>query len=156
MHSRGEGDGLRGRERRPTTGAGAGAGAGAGLAATVAVAVAAPGRRRARNRANSVSRPRRRGGGDRGRRLPEMRLRSGGHAIEAVPPTAEQGPTAATIVVDKPAGDVRAYDPEAVSSGSIRDDGERREARAERPVHREGRQLEPGVSHTIRNSRGKA
>lgn len=40
----------------------------------------------------------------------EMQLRPGRQSIEAVPPTEKQGPIAATIVVDKPAGNVRAYD----------------------------------------------
>jgi lipoprotein-anchoring transpeptidase ErfK/SrfK len=40
---------------------------------------------------------------------PEMKLRPGRHTVEAVPPK-EESPVAATIVVDKPAGDVRAYD----------------------------------------------
>jgi len=42
--------------------------------------------------------------------VPEMKLRSGRSAIEAVPPTGNAGPIAATIVVDKPARNVRAYD----------------------------------------------
>jgi lipoprotein-anchoring transpeptidase ErfK/SrfK len=41
--------------------------------------------------------------------VPEMKLRSGRFTIEAVP-AAENGPVAATIVVDKPARNVRAYD----------------------------------------------
>jgi hypothetical protein len=39
-----------------------------------------------------------------------MELRSGRHAVEAVPPRSTEGPIVATIVVDKPAGNVRAYD----------------------------------------------
>ncbi len=42
--------------------------------------------------------------------VPEMELSSGRRAVEAVPPKDHRGPVAATIVVDKPAGDVRAYD----------------------------------------------
>ena len=42
--------------------------------------------------------------------VPEMKLSPGRHAVEAVPPKDHQGPVAATIVVDKPAGNVRAYD----------------------------------------------
>ena len=42
--------------------------------------------------------------------VPEMKLSPGRHAVEAVPPKDRQGPVAATIVVDKPAGNVRAYD----------------------------------------------
>jgi lipoprotein-anchoring transpeptidase ErfK/SrfK len=42
--------------------------------------------------------------------VPEMKLRSGRFTIEAVPPTGNAGPIAATIVVDKPARNVRAYD----------------------------------------------
>ena len=40
----------------------------------------------------------------------DMQLRPGRHSIEVVPPTEKEGPIAATIVVDKPAGNVRAYD----------------------------------------------
>jgi len=40
----------------------------------------------------------------------EMELRQGPHAVEVVPPRAGDGAIAATIVVDKPARDVRAYD----------------------------------------------
>jgi lipoprotein-anchoring transpeptidase ErfK/SrfK len=42
--------------------------------------------------------------------VPEMRLVPGRNAVEAVPPNDERGPVAATIVVDKPARNVRAYD----------------------------------------------
>jgi lipoprotein-anchoring transpeptidase ErfK/SrfK len=42
--------------------------------------------------------------------VPEMQLRSGRHSVEAVPPKDNGGPIAATIVVDKPARSVRAYD----------------------------------------------
>jgi lipoprotein-anchoring transpeptidase ErfK/SrfK len=42
--------------------------------------------------------------------VPEMKLRSGRRAVEAIPPADDKGPIAATIVVDKPAGSVRAYD----------------------------------------------
>jgi lipoprotein-anchoring transpeptidase ErfK/SrfK len=41
---------------------------------------------------------------------PEMKLRSGRFASEAVPPAENADPTVATIVVDKPARNVRAYD----------------------------------------------
>lgn len=41
--------------------------------------------------------------------VPEMKLGLGRNAVEAVPPD-ERGPVAATIVVDKPARNVRAYD----------------------------------------------
>ncbi len=41
----------------------------------------------------------------------EMPLRPGTHAVEAVPPQADDGPIAASIVVDKPERSVRAYDP---------------------------------------------
>lgn len=44
--------------------------------------------------------------------VPELRLRSGRHTVEAVPPTDQTGPIAATIVVDKPKSSVRAYDPD--------------------------------------------
>lgn len=44
--------------------------------------------------------------------VPEMKLRPGRFTIEAVPPIENGGPTAATIVVDKPARNVRAYDRE--------------------------------------------
>jgi lipoprotein-anchoring transpeptidase ErfK/SrfK len=44
--------------------------------------------------------------------VPQMQLRSGRFTIEAVPPIENAGPTAATIVVDKPARNVRAYDRE--------------------------------------------
>ncbi len=40
----------------------------------------------------------------------EMQLRPGRQSIEAAPPPETQGPIAATIVVDKPAKNVRAYD----------------------------------------------
>jgi hypothetical protein len=40
----------------------------------------------------------------------EMKLRSGPRSVEVVPPEAANGPTAVAIVVDKPAGNVRAYD----------------------------------------------
>ena len=40
----------------------------------------------------------------------EMKLRSGPRSVETGPPEDANGPTAATIVVDKPAGNVRAYD----------------------------------------------
>jgi lipoprotein-anchoring transpeptidase ErfK/SrfK len=42
--------------------------------------------------------------------VPEMTLSAGRHAVEAVAPKTPQGPVAATIVVDKPAGNVRVYD----------------------------------------------
>jgi lipoprotein-anchoring transpeptidase ErfK/SrfK len=42
--------------------------------------------------------------------VPEMKLRSGRLAIEAVPAIENSTPIAATIVVDKPARNVRAYD----------------------------------------------
>jgi lipoprotein-anchoring transpeptidase ErfK/SrfK len=42
--------------------------------------------------------------------VPEMKLRFGRFTIEVVPPIQNAGPTAATIVVDKPARNVRAYD----------------------------------------------
>jgi lipoprotein-anchoring transpeptidase ErfK/SrfK len=42
--------------------------------------------------------------------VPEMKLRSGRHSVEAVPPTDKGGAIAARIVVDKPARNVRAYD----------------------------------------------
>ena len=42
--------------------------------------------------------------------LPEMQVRPGRHSFEAVPPKDNGGPTAAMIVVDKPARSVRAYD----------------------------------------------
>ncbi len=42
--------------------------------------------------------------------VPEMKLRPGRHTVEAVPPKDHEGSVAATIVVDKPAGNVRAYD----------------------------------------------
>jgi lipoprotein-anchoring transpeptidase ErfK/SrfK len=42
--------------------------------------------------------------------VPEMKLRSGRRAVEAIPPEAAVCRIAATIVVDKPARDVRAYD----------------------------------------------
>ncbi len=42
--------------------------------------------------------------------VPEMNLRPGRHAVEVVPATDDKGAAAATIVVDKPAGSVRAYD----------------------------------------------
>jgi lipoprotein-anchoring transpeptidase ErfK/SrfK len=42
--------------------------------------------------------------------VPEMQLRSGRHSVEAVPQKDNGGPIAATIVVDKPARNVRAYD----------------------------------------------
>jgi lipoprotein-anchoring transpeptidase ErfK/SrfK len=44
--------------------------------------------------------------------VPEMKLRSARFAIEAVPATENAGPIAATIVVDKPARNVRVYDRE--------------------------------------------
>jgi lipoprotein-anchoring transpeptidase ErfK/SrfK len=44
--------------------------------------------------------------------VPEMKLRSAHFTIEAVPPIKNTGPTAATIVVDKPGRNVRAYDRE--------------------------------------------
>ena len=44
--------------------------------------------------------------------VPEMRLRSGRLTIEVVPPIQNAAPAAATIVVDKPARNVRAYDRE--------------------------------------------
>ena len=44
--------------------------------------------------------------------VPEMQLRPGRFTIEAVPPIESGGPTAQTIVVDKPARNVRAYDRE--------------------------------------------
>ena len=44
--------------------------------------------------------------------VPEMKLRPGSRSVEAIPPTNDTSPTAATIVVDKPAGSVRAYDPD--------------------------------------------
>jgi lipoprotein-anchoring transpeptidase ErfK/SrfK len=40
----------------------------------------------------------------------EMKLRSGAHTVEAVPPKSPAGPVATTIVVDKPARNLRAYD----------------------------------------------
>lgn len=43
---------------------------------------------------------------------PEMALRSDRRTVEAVPPTDKTGPVAATIVVDKPKGSVRSYDPD--------------------------------------------
>jgi lipoprotein-anchoring transpeptidase ErfK/SrfK len=42
--------------------------------------------------------------------VPEMKLASGRQSVEAVPPKDQKGPAAATIVVDKPARNVRAYD----------------------------------------------
>jgi lipoprotein-anchoring transpeptidase ErfK/SrfK len=42
--------------------------------------------------------------------VPEMKLHSARFTIEAVPATENTGPIAATIVVDKPARNVRAYD----------------------------------------------
>ena len=42
--------------------------------------------------------------------VPEMKLTPGRHAVEVVPPKDNEGPIAATIVVDKPARNVRAYD----------------------------------------------
>jgi lipoprotein-anchoring transpeptidase ErfK/SrfK len=41
--------------------------------------------------------------------LPEMKLRSGRFTIEVAPPVQNAGPAATTIVVDKPARNVRAY-----------------------------------------------
>ncbi len=42
--------------------------------------------------------------------VPEMKLAPSHHAVEAVPPNDKKGPVAATIMVDKPARRVRAYD----------------------------------------------
>jgi lipoprotein-anchoring transpeptidase ErfK/SrfK len=42
--------------------------------------------------------------------VPEVKLRSGRDAVETVPAIENAGPIAATIVVDKPARNVRAYD----------------------------------------------
>jgi lipoprotein-anchoring transpeptidase ErfK/SrfK len=42
--------------------------------------------------------------------VPEMKLAAGRHAAEAVPPNDKRDPVAATIVVDKPAHNLRAYD----------------------------------------------
>jgi lipoprotein-anchoring transpeptidase ErfK/SrfK len=44
--------------------------------------------------------------------VPEMNLRPGREAVEAVPPKNDKAPIAATIVVDKPAHNIRAYDRE--------------------------------------------
>jgi lipoprotein-anchoring transpeptidase ErfK/SrfK len=44
--------------------------------------------------------------------VPQMKLHSGRFTIEAVPPIEKAGLTAATIVVDKPARNVRAFDSE--------------------------------------------
>ena len=41
---------------------------------------------------------------------PEMNLRPGRRTVEVVPPENDNGPVAATVVVDKPAHSVRAYD----------------------------------------------
>jgi lipoprotein-anchoring transpeptidase ErfK/SrfK len=44
--------------------------------------------------------------------VPAMHLRLGRHTVEAVPPKNDKAPIAATIVVDKPAHNIRAYDRE--------------------------------------------
>ena len=47
--------------------------------------------------------------------VPETPLRPGSRAVEAIPPRDETGRVATTIVVDKPAGDVRAYGADGTS-----------------------------------------
>ena len=42
--------------------------------------------------------------------VPEMKLRPGRRTVEAIPPADDKGPATATIVVDKPASSVRAYE----------------------------------------------
>jgi hypothetical protein len=91
--------------------------------------------------------------------LPEMRLRSGRFTIEVVPPIQNAAPAAATIVVDKPARNVRAYDRDgrllAFYSATI--GSEEKPAPRERRLQGEKRRLESPIPlrSEIRVERGE-
>ena len=67
-------------------------------------------------------------------------------SVEAAPPKDNGSPAVATIVVDKPARNLRAYGPDGRLLGVLSgDDGQRREAGADRRVQGEGCRLEPRI-----------
>jgi len=91
--------------------------------------------------------------------VPEMKLAPGRHAVEAVPPKNDtkdnQGPIAATIVVDKPARNLRAYDRQESFSPSIRHRSGARKSRRRAATSWSGVSIGVPPTVTIQSLRGK-